>query len=189
MWSDFSGISNCILSISSCWGTGTGYEPSKQARQNSAEVPRPMARMRPGIDRYSSESAPMCRRTSSTVLPNAISSLVEPMSTPMKHGKRIVELAVHEDGVGPGEVDELEHAHRVLVGGLEGDGVHPVLVHHHHLARLHLADEGGVDRVERAGLAGDHVRRLAGERDEADAERSKPERIAQRDELPRRDDP
>ena len=31
--------------------TGTGYEPSKQARQNSSEVPRPMARIKPGIER------------------------------------------------------------------------------------------------------------------------------------------
>ena len=50
-WSDFSGISNCILSISSCCGTGTGYEPSKQARQNSCAVPRPIARIKPGIER------------------------------------------------------------------------------------------------------------------------------------------
>src|SRR3989454_202748 len=50
-WSDFRGISNCILSISSCCGTGTGYDPSKQARQNSWAGPRPIARMSPGIER------------------------------------------------------------------------------------------------------------------------------------------
>src|SRR5207302_3319599 len=85
-WSDLSGSSNCILSISSCCGTGTGYEPSKHARQNCSEVPRPMARMSPGMERYDRLSAPMCSRTCSTVRPAAINSLVEPMSTPMKHG-------------------------------------------------------------------------------------------------------
>src|SRR3982074_1804596 len=70
------GSSNCILSISSCCGTATGYEPSKQARQNSCEVPRPMARISPGMDRYSRLSAPMRGRTSSTVRPDATSSLV-----------------------------------------------------------------------------------------------------------------
>src|SRR6266852_4104948 len=142
----------------------------------------------------------MCPRTWSTVRPAAINSLVEPMSTPMKHGKRIggleirmwislapaarnrsmilrdvvprtmesstaitrlplidrgralsfdrrflgqlvahpdarlLQLAVLEDGVRPGEVDELEDAHRVLARGLERKVVDAVLVHHHHLA-------------------------------------------------------
>src|SRR4029077_3952444 len=86
--------SNCILSISSCWGTGTGYEPSKHARQNCSAVPRPMALIRPGIDRYARLSAATGVRASSTVRPDAISSLVEPISTPMKHGKRIGGLEI-----------------------------------------------------------------------------------------------
>src|SRR5215468_12775224 len=49
------GSSSAILSISSCWGTGTGYAPSKQARQNWSIVPRPTARIRAWMDRYASE--------------------------------------------------------------------------------------------------------------------------------------
>ncbi len=82
-------VSNCILSIVSCCGTGTGYEPSKHARQNCSDVPRPIALIKPGMERYARLSAPMWSRTWSTVRPAAINSLVEPMSTPMKHGKRI----------------------------------------------------------------------------------------------------
>src|SRR6267143_370263 len=40
---------------------------------------------------------------------------------------RVLQLAVLEDGVRPGEVDELEDAHRVLVRWLEVDAVHAVL--------------------------------------------------------------
>ena len=36
----------------------------------------------------------MCSRTCSTVRPDAISSLVDPMSTPMKQGKRIGGLEI-----------------------------------------------------------------------------------------------
>src|SRR5262249_58165134 len=52
------GSSSAILSISSCWGTGTGYAPSKQARQNWSIVPWPTALMRPGIAQYAKSAAP-----------------------------------------------------------------------------------------------------------------------------------
>jgi hypothetical protein len=70
---------------------------------------------------------------------------------------RVLQLAVLEDGVRSSEIDELEHAHRVLARSLEGDAVDAVLVHDHHLARLDLAHEVGVDRVERAGLRRNHM--------------------------------
>src|SRR5579859_2393896 len=101
---------------------------------------------------------------------------------------RLLELAVLEDGVGTREVDELEHAHRVLVGRLERGAVHAVLVHHDHLARLILAHEGRVHSVERARLRRHRVCRLAGEGYESDAQRPEAERVAQRDELVGRDD-
>ena len=100
----------------------------------------------------------------------------------------LLELAVLEDGVGAREVDELEHAHRVLVRGLKRCAVHTVLVHHDHLAGLNLAHERRVHRVERARLRRHHVRRLAGQRYEADAQRPEAVWIAQRDELVGRDD-
>src|SRR5256885_3286664 len=102
---------------------------------------------------------------------------------------RILQLAVLEDRIRPREVDELEYAHRVLARGLEGNAVHAMLVHDDHLAGLNLTDEGGVHRVQRAGLGRDHVRGLPGQWDVADAKGSEPEWVAQSDELLRSDDP
>ncbi len=90
---------------------------------------------------------------------------------------------------GPREVDELENAHRVLARGLEVDAVHAVLIHDDHLSWLHLTHESGMDRVEGAGLRRDHMGRLSGQRYIADAERPKAERITQRDQPVRCDDP
>ena len=101
---------------------------------------------------------------------------------------RVLQLAVLENRVGAGEVDELEDAHRVLVRRLEGEAVHAVLVHHDHLPGLDLADEGRAHGVQRARLRRDHVRRLAGQWDVADAQRPEPKRVAQRDQLVGRDD-
>ena len=101
---------------------------------------------------------------------------------------RVLQLAVLEYGIGPGEVDELEDAHRVLARGLEVDASHSILVHEHHLARLDLAHEGCPYRVECAGLRGHDVRRLSRERDVADAQRPEAIRVAQRDQLVGRDD-
>ena len=100
----------------------------------------------------------------------------------------ILELAVLENRVRAREVDELEHAHRVLVRSLEAHAVHPVLVHDDHLARLDLAHERRAHSVERARLRRNDVCRLSRQRDVADAQRPEAKRIAQRDELVRRDD-
>ena len=69
-----------------------------------------------------------------------------------------VDLAAVEAAVGPGEVDELEDA-QVRPDPLGREqllGVDPVLVDHHQLARLELADEGGPDHVEGRRLGGQH---------------------------------
>src|SRR5437868_7910554 len=63
---------------------------------------------------------------------------------------RILELAVLEDRVWAREVDELEHAHRVLARRLEADAVNTMFVHHHHLAGLHLAHERRANGVKGA---------------------------------------
>ena len=68
-------------------------------------------------------------------------------------------------GVGAGEVDELEEA--ALGRGLgEAAGAQAVLVDGDHLARLDLADVGGADDVEGRGLAGHHPAALQAAEDE-----------------------
>src|SRR5215472_17748024 len=71
---------------------------------------------------------------------------------------------------------------------LESCGMEAAVVHDHHLARLDLAHEGGVYRVEGAGLRGDDVGGLPGKGDEAYAERPEAVGVAQRDHRVRGED-
>jgi hypothetical protein len=59
-----------------------------------------------------------------------------------------------EGGVGPGQVDVLEHA-RARGGRGEAARSQPMLVDGDDLTRLNLADQGGADDVQRGGLGGD----------------------------------
>src|SRR5215831_16656582 len=191
--------------------------------------------MRPGIDRYASESAPRNSRTSSTVRPAATSCLVEPMSTPMKQGKRMGGLetrmctsraparritSMMRRDVVPRTIESSTATTRLprsdrrsgfsfsitpasrrdwsgwmnvrlmyldLISpsrnGMPDSSAYPMaaVVPDDHLPRLDLADEGGVDCVERTGLRGHHVGGLTAERDEADAQRPEAIRVTQRD--------
>ena len=64
-------------------------------------------------------------------------------------------------GVGPGEVDVLEHADGVALGAGHEPGLDPVLGQGHDLPGHHVAQEARADEIERARLAGHAVGRLA----------------------------
>ena len=69
------------------------------------------------------------------------------------------DVAALEVAVGPREIDELEDAKRVrLLGAFPRvDGADAVLVDDDDFARLDVADELGLDQVQRAGLAGEDM--------------------------------
>jgi hypothetical protein len=71
---------------------------------------------------------------------------------------RVVDLLVEDQGIGPGEVDELENAGALLVGGLhEAVRHHPAVLDDQHLAGVQAAQVLGLQQVEGAGLGGQHV--------------------------------
>ncbi len=92
----------------------------------------------------------------------------------------LVDVAVGDGAVGPGEIDVFEDAERAAL--VLGKGLHAgqaVLVDDHDLARLDVADELGVDQVQGAGFAGQHP----GVVELAEAQRAEPVRVAHADQL------
>ena len=94
---------------------------------------------------------------------------------------RSVDLAAVEQGVGPGEVHELDQAqggrHALAREGAQRP--HAGGVDHDHLARLDLALERGTDDVERGRLRGEYPARA----EAAQAQRAEPVRIADADDV------
>jgi hypothetical protein len=70
---------------------------------------------------------------------------------------RLIDVPVGDGAVGPGEIDIFENAERAarLLGKCL-NAFQAVLVDDNDFARLDVADEPGVNQVERAGLAGEH---------------------------------
>ncbi len=63
-----------------------------------------------------------------------------------------------DDAVGPGEIDVFKNAERVLfVRGKSLDAGQPLVVDDNDFTRFHVADEFGVNQVERGGFAGKHI--------------------------------
>ncbi len=93
----------------------------------------------------------------------------------------LVDLAAVEPAVGPRDVGELEDAqarlHVAQPRDLDAGGA--LGVDHHHLARRHLAHEGGTDDAQRRRLRGQHpARGRVGRAEPAQAERAEPVGVA-----------
>src|SRR5258708_34380208 len=69
----------------------------------------------------------------------------------------LIDVAVGDGAVGTREIDVLENAERAPFVQRKGlQTLEAVLVDDHDFPRLHVADEFGVNQLERARLAGEH---------------------------------
>src|SRR5438105_14985865 len=96
-----------------------------------------------------------------------------------EHFATLVDGAAKNDAVRPREVNMLENALLVLLGGSEVNGLDAALGDAHHFAGLDFADVLRVEQIERAGFAGDEPGgAAAGRRKFAENERAEAARIA-----------
>ena len=92
-----------------------------------------------------------------------------------------VDVVAVDDAVGPREIDVFKNAERaLLVRGKRLDAGQPFFVDDDDFARLHVADEFGVNQIERGGLAGKHIRTVGRA---ADGQRTETVRIAHADQF------